>query len=109
MKRSKKGGEEPDIENQLGDIEEGGIIAEKKSSSPIESSTNQSTSNDNEVSASDDEYDVLEAAERGEAGPNLVGGSTRKRRGSKSRKTVHRNMRKGRRTMRHKKRSHKRR
>ena len=107
MKKSKKGGDEPDIENQLGDIEEGGIIAEKTTTSSP--STNQSSNNGTEIVASEDEYDLLSAAEKGEAGPNLVGGSTRKRRGSRSRKTVRRNMRKGRKTMRHRKRSHRRR
>jgi hypothetical protein len=103
MKKSKRGGYEPDIENQLGDIEEGGIPARKNM-------TNQddvSQPKGKEISASDDEYDILVAAEKGEAGPNIVGG-TRKRKGSMKRHR--RSMKKGRKTMRrHRKRSHRRR
>jgi len=55
--RKKKGGQEPDIENQI-----------------IKS---------NETPASEDDYDALDAAERGEAGQNVVGGTRRRRRGGK--------------------------
>jgi hypothetical protein len=99
MKKSKRGGYEPDIENQLGDIEEGGIPARKN----MNSQEDVSHPKGKESSASDDEYDILVAAEMGEAGPNVVGG-TRKRRGS--RKSSRRHMKKGRKTMRHRKRSH---
>ena len=103
MKKSKGGGEDPDIENQLGDIEEGGIPAQKN----MNSQEDVSQPKGKESNASDDEYDILVAAEMGEAGPNLVGG-TRKRRGSK--KTSRRHTQKGRKTMRrNRKRSHRRR
>jgi hypothetical protein len=98
----KKGGQEPDEENQLGDIEEGNI----KGDSNLES---------NEVPASDNEYDALDAAEKGEAGLNVVGG-TRKRRGSRKSNghkancvcPICKNMKKGKKTRRHRKRSNRR-
>ena len=64
--RKKKGGS---LENEMGDIEEGGI---------------KSTDSTNviETKATDKDYDALDAAEKGEAGLNVVGG-TRKRRGGK--------------------------
>ena len=71
MRKSKKGGDEPDEENQLGDIEEGGIKAV--------------ADNSDETKASDEEYDELDSAERGESpftNPNMsapaAGGATRK-------------------------------
>jgi hypothetical protein len=64
--RKKKGGA---LESETGDIEEGGIKS-------IEST------NVIETKATDKDYDALDAAEKGEAGLNVVGG-TRKRRGSK--------------------------
>jgi len=67
-----KGGEEPDIENQIGDIEEGKVKGISDDTSQV-------------ILASDDEYDELDAAEKGEAGLNTVGG-TRKRRSLKSKK-----------------------
>ncbi len=84
MRKSKKGGDEPDIENQKGDIEEGGIKPDLS---------------DNETKASDDDYDALDAAEKGEAGPNVVGGKkSRKRRGGKkARRTRRRHRSRGRR------------
>ena len=102
MKKSKKGGDEPDEENQLGDIEEGNI----KSNPSLQS---------NETPASDGDYDALDAAEKGEAGPNVVGG-TRKRRGSRKSNghkpncgcPICKNMRNGKKTRRQKKRSHRR-
>jgi len=66
--RKKKGGAE------MGDIEEGGIKG-------VISETKQL-----ETKATDKDYDELDAAEKGQAGPNVVGG-TRKRRGKKGRKT----------------------
>lgn len=76
--KSKKmrGGDEPDIENQKGDIEEAGVKGDM-------------SANDNETKASDDEYDALDAAEKGEAGQNVVGGKrrTKKRHGGRTRKT----------------------
>ena len=105
-KKGKKGGDEPDIENQMGDIEEG----------KIKGDTSSSDLNENETSASNDEYDALDAAEKGEAGPNVVGG-TRKRRGSRKSNghkancgyPICKNMRNGKKTRRHRKRSHRRR
>jgi hypothetical protein len=67
MRKTKKGGEEPDEENQIGDIEEGGIKATDNS---IE-----------ETKASDEEYDMLDSAERGEY--NAVGGTRKHKRGGK--------------------------
>jgi len=115
MSKNKKGGqEEPDIENGLrGDIEEGGISA--KTTSTMKKEETDKTSS-KEVVAKDDEYDLLDAAEKGQAGPNLVGG-TRKRRGSRK-SNGHKancgcpicgNMKHGRKTRRHRKRSHRRR
>ena len=87
MKKSKKGGEDPDIENQKGDIEEGGIKGES------------------ETTASDSEYDDIDnipdadtnadadadanAAELGEAGPGYKAGGTRKRRRTRGSKRKH--------------------
>ena len=92
MRKSKKGGEEPDIENQLGDIEQG---MDKGS----------------ELPASDNEYDKLDEYDAAEKG---IKGGTRKRRGSNGHKTtckcpICKNMRKGKKTRRHKRRSHRRR
>lgn len=67
--RKKKGGDEPDEENQMGDIEEGGIKA------------TDAPASESETKASEDDYDALDAAEKGEAGQNVVGGSRKKRRG----------------------------
>ena len=70
MRKSKRGGEEPDEENQMGDIEEAGI---KASSNTLM-----------EQPASNYEYDELLAAEEGRAGPNSnVGGTRKRRRGGK--------------------------
>ena len=103
----KKGGQEPDEENQLGDIEQG---MDKGDNS------NESNLMSNESSASNSDYDALDAAEKGEAGPNVVGG-TRKRRGSRksnghksnSKCPICKNIRNGKKTRRHRKRSHRRR
>lgn len=102
MKKSKKGGDEPDEENQLGDIEEGNVKADPNLKS-------------NETSASEGDYDALDSAEKGQAGTNVVGG-TRKRRGSRKSNghksncgcPICKNMKKGNKTRRHKKRSHRR-
>lgn len=97
-KKGKKGGEDPDIENQFGDIEEGFVKGGNDSSSkPVEASSN--------------EYDELDAAEKGERGPNVVGG-TRKRRRSNGHKAtckcpICKNMKK--KTRRNRKRSNRRR
>jgi hypothetical protein len=96
-KKSKRGGEDPDIENQMGDLEEGGIKAQKaKPYSQADDSSIMNT-DDSSIMNTDDssseqmpttssnqmpEFDNLDAAEKGEAGPQLVGG-TRKRRGSR--------------------------
>ena len=86
--RNKKGGEEPDIENQIGDIEEAGI---KSTTGPY---TN------NETTASTGDYDALEAAERGEAGLNVVGGTRKRRRvGSRKRRGCGSRKRRGARKM----------
>ena len=103
----KKGGQEPDEENQLGDIEQG---MDKGDNS------NESNLMSNESSASNSDYDALDAAEKGEAGPNVVGG-TRKRRGSRKSNghksnckcPICKNIRNGKKTRRHRKRSHRRR
>ena len=73
--RKKKGGdpdEEPDIENQMGDIEEAGVKA-----------TSGSDLQTNETPASSSDYDALDSAEKGEAGVNAVGGTRKRRRGGK--------------------------
>ena len=100
MKKSKKGGEDPDIDIESGlrgDIEEGVLpaqtVEETVTSTPL-------------TVASSDEYDLLDAAEKGEAGPNMVGG-TRKKRGNK--RSARKNMLKSRKTRRHRKRTHRRR
>jgi hypothetical protein len=89
--RKKKGGnnnKQPDEENQIGDVEEAGINA-----------TRDSNLQDNETKASTSDYDALEAAEKGEVGQNILGGTRKKRRICKNKwrgKT-----RKSRRTRRH--------
>jgi hypothetical protein len=88
MRKSKRGGE-PDEENQMGDIEEAGIKGTMESSKI------------NESKASDDDYDELDAAERGEHNP--AGGSRRRKRSNK--KTT-RNRRKTRRNRNSRKRRH---
>jgi hypothetical protein len=70
MRKGKSGGDEPDIENQMGDIEEGGIKSDPSLTS-------------DETVASSDEYDALDSAERGEAGSNVVGGTRKYRRNKK--------------------------
>jgi hypothetical protein len=103
-KKNKKGGdEEPDIENQIGDVEEGKVkgVNYQPATTPAQKP----------VEANDSEYDELDAAEKGERGPNIVGG-TRKRRRSNGHKTtckcpICKNMKK--KTRRHRKRSHRRR
>jgi hypothetical protein len=80
MRKSKKGGQ-PDEENQMGDIEEAGI---KGKIEPSES---------NEIKASDEDYDELDAAEKGEHNP--VGG-TRRRRSNKKRSVKRRKTRRNR-------------
>jgi hypothetical protein len=88
-KKSKRGGEDPDIENQMGDLEEGGIKAQK--ATPYSQADDTSIMESSEASMKQTpmssmkqmpEFDNLDAAEKGEAGPQLVGGS-RKRRGSR--------------------------
>jgi hypothetical protein len=86
--RKKKGGQpqEPDIENQIGDIEEGGIKATMGTDLQKKQIPDKT-----ETPASDKDYDALDAAEKGEAGHNVVGGSrkrrkSRKRRGRKTRR-----------------------
>jgi len=70
--RKKKGGA-IDENNEKGDIEEAGIKAMKEATAETKKL---------EIKATDDDYDQLDAAEKGEAGDNVVGG-TRKRRGGK--------------------------
>jgi hypothetical protein len=106
-KKGKKGGEEPDIENQIGDIEEGKIKG--INSEPVKKEVETKAV---ETKASDDEYDEMDAAEKGEAGPGFKVGGTRKRRRSNGHKAtckcpICKNMKK--KTRRHRKRSHKRR
>ena len=100
MKKNKKGGDDDDIEKGMsGDIDEGLVAKDKLDVSPK-----------TPIPASDDEYDILDATEKGQVAPESVGG-TRKRRGSR-RSNGHkpncgcpicRNMSKGRKTRRHKK------
>lgn len=99
IRKSRKGGsnEEPDVENQYGDIEEGKV---KASNSMSNNDDNDMTNHDNEVEATMDDYDALDAAEKGEAGTNLVGG-TRKRKHKKSARKSRR--RRGKKTRRHRK------
>jgi hypothetical protein len=104
-KKAKKGGEDPDIENQIGDIEEGKVKGIKYES------TNMPAEKPVETKASADEYDELDAVEKGEAGPGFKVGGTRKRRRSNGHKAtckcpICKNMKK--KTRRHRKRSHKR-
>lgn len=87
--RKKRGGQEPDIENQMGDIEQG----MDKGSNAISPEP-----------ASDADYSDLDAAERGEAGPGIKAGGTRRRKKRGTRKS-RKNRRK---TRRHKKRSNRR-
>ena len=104
-KKSRKGGEEPDIENQMGDLEEGGIKAQKISST-VKYADNEEKNEPKEVEASEDEYDL---AEKGEAGLNIkVGGKknlTSKKRGNGHKANcmcpICKNMRKGKKTRRH--------
>jgi len=102
--RKKHGGDstqEPDIENQIGDIEEG-----------FESGTGQSMSDTetvNESPATDNEYDDYDAAEKGEAGSNKVGGTRRyKKRGTKKSRKSKKSRKTYRKQKRHGKRSHRR-
>jgi hypothetical protein len=89
MRNKKRGGDDTDIENQMGDIEEGGIKADA------------SLTND-ETPASPDEYNALDNAERGEAGTNVVGGASKRKRNKMSSKSKRaRRTRKRNRTRRH--------
>ena len=83
-KRSKRGGDDPDIENQKGDVEEGGIKAYSQADDSSIMDTDDSSMKQTPISSMKQlpEYEPLDAAERGERGPGLVGGS-RKRRGSR--------------------------
>jgi len=116
MKNAKKGGDMDDKKIML-DVQEAG--RKKKGNGhkatcgcPIckNMKKNKKGGDIDEIPASDDEYDILDAAERGQPGQELVGG-TRKRRGSR-RSNGHkpncgcpicRNMSKGRKTRRHRK------
>jgi hypothetical protein len=89
MRKANKGGaddDEPDEENQKGDIEEAGIKA-SNSAEPAP----QAQPAPQETPASSNEYDALDAAERGEAGDNVVGGTrkNRRKRGGKKWGFVH--------------------
>ena len=105
-KKNKKGGnEEPDIENQMGDIEEGKVKGVNYESATMPDKKPV------EIAASDDEYDELNAVEEGRAGPGWNAGGTRKRRGNGHKATckcpICKNMKK--KTRRNRKRSQKRR
>jgi hypothetical protein len=111
-KKNKKGGdyEEPDIENQMGDLEEGGIKAQKIntsaiSSKPVDQTTSTQATTGKVVTASDNEYDEMDALENGK------GGTRKRRRGNGHKATckcpICKNMKK--KTRRHRKRSHRRR
>ena len=86
MKKSKKGGEdpEPDIENQKGDIEEGGIKGETSASdAEYDNLDNIREADTNAANAENDTANAdANAAELGEAGPGYKAGGTRKRRRS---------------------------
>ena len=107
-KKSKKGG---DIEDQKGDIEEGFVKGVDEPPAK-KAAVVDVTPAKKEVVASDDEYDELDLAEKGEAGSGYnVGGGTRKRRRSNGHKAtckcpICKNMKK--KTRRHRKRSHRR-
>ena len=86
--RKKKGGQpqDPGIENQIGDIEEGSIKATMGTDLQKKQIPDKT-----ETPASDDDYDALDAAEKGQAGHNVVGGSrkrriSRKKRGRKTKR-----------------------
>ena len=83
-KRSKRGGNDPDIENQKGDVEEGGIKAYSQADDSSIMDTDDSSMKQTPISSMKQlpEYEPLDAAEKGQRGPGLVGGS-RKRRGSR--------------------------
>jgi hypothetical protein len=107
-KKGKKGGEEPDLENQLGDLEEGGIKAQSIPKTTTYADTEEKVEA-KEVKASDDDYeeiDEMDLAEKGEAGPGVkVGGrKSKKRRGNGHKANcmcpICKNMRKGRKTRR---------
>jgi len=100
-KKGKKGG---DIEDQKGDIEEGFVKGVNSDAATMPAKK--------EVEADPDEYDELDAAEKGEAGSGFNVGGTRKRRRSNGHKAtckcpICKNMKK--KTRRHRKRSHRRR
>jgi len=88
-KKSRKGGEESDIENQLDVIKEGKEMG------------------DNEIPASSQEYDQLDAMEKEDTGPGISLGGTRKRRRTNRNKSIYKTMKN--KTRRHKRRSHRRR
>jgi hypothetical protein len=71
--RKKKGGANEE-NNEKGDIEEAGIKAMKDANSEMRKL---------ESKATDKDYDALDAAEKGEAGPNVVGGTRKIRRAKK--------------------------
>jgi hypothetical protein len=71
--RKKKGGA-TDENNETGDIEEAGIKAMKDENSETRQLESKATNED---------YDALDAAEKGEAGPNVVGGTRKRRSGKK--------------------------
>jgi len=95
MKKSKRGGEDGDIENQKGDIEEGFVKGEKIV--------------DNETKAGDDDYEEIEQIQKMEEGEGKgpynpqayenVGGRRRRNKTRKSRK--HKSRRHRKRTRRH--------
>jgi hypothetical protein len=80
--RKKKGGypndEQPDEENQIGDIEEAGVKA--TSGSYLQSF---STPSGSESVASSSDYDALDNAEKGQAGENIIGGTRKRLKGGK--------------------------
>ena len=88
MKKNRRGGEEPDIENQL--------LEEKK----------------NEVEATEDEYYAAEKSDLPPLVPDRVGGTRKRRRSNGHEATckcpICKNMHKGKKTRRHRKRSHRR-
>ena len=99
-KKSRKGGEEPDNENQSDDLGEGGIKAQ-----PIPKNTEYSDIEPKEVEASDDDYEKGEPEQGMKVGGRKGGKSRKKRRGNGHKANcmcpICKNMRKGKKTRRH--------
>jgi hypothetical protein len=83
-RKSRKGGNgEPDIENQMGDIEEAGV---KRTNEIVIGPSSNSQPSPEVVDVVHGDYNELSEAEEGNAGPNKVGGKHRKNHKKKSHK-----------------------